>query len=167
MLFRSQPGRNEYHEGTGVTRRAGTHDATTGLSRPSSQTSGTNRRFCDARPARASPALEIGATVSGESEKRALNVFFDVDNTLIMWNGSLRPHTRDVFTALREDGHTIYIWSGIGIRQWDMKRHELDSFVEDYFIKPLEDHHAKLESLGVPMTPDFVIDDHKIGRAHV
>ena len=92
---------------------------------------------------------------------RQLNVFFDVDNTLIMWNGSLRPHTRDVFTALREDGHTIYIWSGIGIRQWDMKRHELDSFVEDYFIKPLEDHHAKLESLGVPMTPDFVIDDHK------
>lgn len=92
---------------------------------------------------------------------RPLNVFFDVDNTLIMWNGSLRPHTREVFTALQEAGHTIYIWSGVGIRQWDMRRHELDHFVKDYYIKPLEKHHEKLESLGVPMIPDFVIDDHK------
>ena len=42
-----------------------------------------------------------------------------------------------------------------------MKRHELDEFVEDYFIKPLEDHHARLEALGVPLVPDYVIDDHK------
>ncbi len=90
-----------------------------------------------------------------------MNVFFDVDNTLIMWNGKLRPHTRDVFTALKEAGHTIYVWSGVGIRQWDMKRHDLDEFVTDYYIKPLEKHHEKLESLGVPMVPDFVIDDHK------
>jgi hypothetical protein len=92
---------------------------------------------------------------------RRLNVFFDVDNTLIMWNGKLRNHTRAVFTALRESGHTIYIWSGVGIRRWDMRRHELDEFVEDYFIKPLEQHHEKLEALGVPFTPDYVIDDHK------
>jgi hypothetical protein len=92
---------------------------------------------------------------------RSLNVFFDVDNTLIMWNGKLRNHTREVFTSLRESGHTIYIWSGVGIRRWDMKRHELDEFVEDYFIKPLEQHHEKLEALGVPFVPDYVIDDHK------
>lgn len=92
---------------------------------------------------------------------RQLNIFFDVDNTLIMWNGRLRNHTRHVFERLREAGHTIYIWSGVGIRRWDMKRHELDEFVEDYFIKPLEDHHARLEALGVPLVPDYVIDDHK------
>ncbi len=92
---------------------------------------------------------------------RRMNVFFDVDNTLIMWNGKLRNHAREVFTALRESGHTIYVWSGVGIRRWDMKRHELDEFVEDYFIKPLEQHHEKLEALGVPFVPDYVIDDHK------
>ncbi len=92
---------------------------------------------------------------------RKLNVFFDVDNTLIMWNGKLRNHTRDVFEQLREAGHTIYIWSGVGIRRWDMRRHELDEFVQDYFIKPLDDHHARLGPLGVTVKPDFVIDDHK------
>ena len=104
---------------------------------------------------------EAEALVSDEQKPRPLNVFFDVDNTLIMWNGKLRNHTRDVFTALKDAGHTIYVWSGVGIRQWDMKRHDLDEFVTDYFIKPLEKHHEKLESLGVPMVPDFVIDDHR------
>lgn len=92
---------------------------------------------------------------------RKLNVFFDVDNTLIMWNGKLRNHTREVFENLQEAGHTIYIWSGVGIRRWDMRRHELDHFVKDYFIKPLDDHHARLGPLGVTVLPDFVIDDHK------
>ncbi len=92
---------------------------------------------------------------------RKLNVFFDVDNTLIMWNGKLRNHVHHVFERLSEAGHTIYVWSGVGIRRWDMTRHELDHFVEDYFIKPLDRHHERLEALGVPMTPDFVIDDHK------
>ena len=49
---------------------------------------------------------------TAETETKKLNVFFDVDNTLIMWNGKLRNHTREVFEALREEGHTIYIWSG-------------------------------------------------------
>jgi FMN phosphatase YigB (HAD superfamily) len=90
-----------------------------------------------------------------------MNIFFDVDNTLIMWNGKLRNHTREVFESLREAGHTIYVWSGVGIRRWDMKRHDLDEYVEDYFIKPLEDHHERLKTFGVPVVPDFVIDDHK------
>lgn len=92
---------------------------------------------------------------------RKLNVFFDVDNTLIMWNGKLRNHVREVFEQLRESGHTIYVWSGVGIRRREMERHDLDHFVEDYFLKPLDRHHERLEGLGVPMTPDFVIDDHK------
>lgn len=92
---------------------------------------------------------------------RPLNVFFDVDNTLIMWNGKLRNHTEHVFQQLKDAGHTIYVWSGVGIRRWDMKRHNLDQYVTDYFIKPLERHHEKLDALGVPMIPDYVIDDHK------
>ena len=92
---------------------------------------------------------------------KPLNIFFDVDNTLVMWNGRLRNHAADVFSALKDAGHTIYVWSGVGIRRWDMKRHGLDEYVTDYFVKPLEKHHEKLEALGVPMVPDFVIDDHK------
>ena len=92
---------------------------------------------------------------------KPLNIFFDVDNTLVMWNGRLRNHAADVFIALKAAGHTIYVWSGVGIRRWDMKRHGLDEYVTDYFVKPLEKHHEKLEALGVPMVPDFVIDDHK------
>lgn len=92
---------------------------------------------------------------------RKLNVFFDVDNTLIMWDGKLRNHAHDVFTKLREDGHTIYVWSGVGIRRWDMRRHKLDDFVEDYFLKPLEDHHERLKTYNVHVFPDYVIDDHK------
>ncbi len=106
-------------------------------------------------------AIPAGGAPENNGSHRRLNVFFDVDNTLIMWNGRLRNHTRHVFEHLRDAGHTIYIWSGVGIRRWDMKRHELDEFVEDYFIKPLEDHHARLEALGVPLVPDYVIDDHK------
>jgi FMN phosphatase YigB (HAD superfamily) len=94
---------------------------------------------------------------SSQDGRRSLNVFFDVDNTLIMWNGKLRNHTEHVFQQLKDAGHTIYVWSGVGIRRWDMKRHDLDKYVTDYFIKPLE----KLDSLGVPMIPDYVIDDHK------
>ena len=92
---------------------------------------------------------------------RKLNIFFDVDNTLIMWDGKLRNHAHDVFTRLKEDGHKIYIWSGVGIRRWDMRRHKLDDFVEDYFLKPLEDHHERLKTYDVNVFPDYVIDDHK------
>ncbi len=92
---------------------------------------------------------------------RPLNIFFDVDNTLIMWNGSLRNHAEHVFHSLKEAGHTIYVWSGVGIRRWEMRKHRLDVYVTDYFIKPIEDHHRKLIILGVPLIPDYVIDDHK------
>ena len=85
---------------------------------------------------------------------RSLNVFFDVDNTLIMWNGKLRNHTEHVFQQLKDAGHTIYVWSGVGIRRWDMKRHNLDQYVTDYFIKPLERHHEKLDALAG--TPDLI-----------
>ncbi|MGE0881798.1 MAG: hypothetical protein AB7L13_23270 [Acidimicrobiia bacterium] len=89
-----------------------------------------------------------------------LNIFFDIDYTLQGMDGSLRPGTWDTFTRLKEDGHTLYIWSGEGVRWREVRIHGLDVFVDDVFGKPLSDHHAKLESLKVPVVPDFVIDDH-------
>lgn len=91
---------------------------------------------------------------------RKLNVFFDVDYTLID-RGILRPHTREVFERLTEAGHSIYIWSGVGIRRWDIQQHDLQGFVTDYYVKPLARYRERLSEFNVPIVPDFVIDDHK------
>ena len=90
-----------------------------------------------------------------------MNVFFDVDYTLISYGGALRPHVKDVFQALVDDGHRIYIWSGVGLRHQVIQFHGLSEFVSGVYMKPLEDHHRALEKLGVEVEPEFVIDDHK------
>ncbi|MDA1095750.1 MAG: hypothetical protein O3B84_00620 [Chloroflexi bacterium] len=89
-----------------------------------------------------------------------MNVFFDVDYTLISYEGILRPHVREVFQALVDDGHRIYIWSGVGLRHRVLQAHNLTHFVSGVFVKPLEDHWASLPRLGVDVEPQFVIDDH-------
>ena len=90
-----------------------------------------------------------------------MNIFFDVDDTLITWDVRLRPYVHEVLTKLREDGHTIYLWSGYGPRWEVVRRFELHDYIEDCFWKPLHNHHRRLEELGVPFVPDFVIDDHQ------
>ena len=89
-----------------------------------------------------------------------MNIFFDVDYTLITWDVKLRPGVREVFAKLREEGHTIYLWSGVGPRWEVVRRFELHEHVTDCFWKPLYDHHARLGELGITVMPDFVIDDH-------
>ena len=89
-----------------------------------------------------------------------MNIFFDVDDTLITWDFRLRPHVRDVFARLRDDGHAVFLWSGRG-KRWEVAlRYELSDLIVTCHEKPLEDHHAKLSELGVDVWPDFVIDDH-------
>ena len=89
-----------------------------------------------------------------------MRIFFDVDDTLITWDVRLRPHVHDVFQQLRDDGHDIYLWSGYGPRWEVVRRHGLDAWVEDCFIKPLYHHGRMLEPLGIAMEPHFVVDDH-------
>ena len=100
-----------------------------------------------------------------------MNVFFDVDYTLIGGLYTLRPWTKEVFNLLIKDGHKIYIWSGKGIRREDMDNHGLDELITDYFVKPLwespvgfhetyaADYRAQLRRLGINVNPDFVVDD--------
>ncbi|MEP7216512.1 MAG: hypothetical protein ABI782_09680 [Anaerolineaceae bacterium] len=90
-----------------------------------------------------------------------MNIFFDVDYTLITWDVKLRPGVREVFEMLRADGHIIYLWSGVGPRWEIVKRFELHDHVTDCFWKPLYDHHARMVELGVTVFPDYVIDDHQ------
>ncbi len=98
--------------------------------------------------------------MSREAQRR-LNVFFDVDNTIITWDVKLRPGVREVFGALREEGHTVYLWSGMGPRWEVVRRFSLQEHIADCFWKPLTDHHNRLRELGIPVWPDFVIDDHR------
>lgn len=90
-----------------------------------------------------------------------MNIFFDVDFTLVTWNYRLRPHVREVFARLTADGHQIYLWSGMGKRWEIVEEFALGEWVRDCFDKPLYDHVARLESLGVYVQPDYVIDDHE------
>ncbi|MEO6398838.1 MAG: hypothetical protein ABIP13_10260 [Tepidiformaceae bacterium] len=90
-----------------------------------------------------------------------MNIFFDVDYTLITWDVKLRPGVREVFAKLRDEGHVIYLWSGVGPRWEVVRRFDLGDLVTDCFWKPLYDHHARMAELGVTVPPDYVIDDHQ------
>ena len=90
-----------------------------------------------------------------------MNIFFDVDYTLITWDVKLRPGVLEVFEKLRADGHIIYLWSGVGPRWEIVNRFELHDHVTDCFWKPIYDHHARMVELGVTVSPDYVIDDHQ------
>ena len=89
-----------------------------------------------------------------------MNVFFDVDYTILGLDNTLRPGTKEVFQRLIGDGHLVYLWSGVGLRWEVVKEHELGSFLSGVYEKPTHHFEERLEELGVPLTPDFVIDDY-------
>jgi hypothetical protein len=89
-----------------------------------------------------------------------VNVFFDVDDTLITWDVKLRPDVVEVFEQLRKDGHDLYLWSGYGPRWEVVRRFDLHAHILDCFWKPLYDYHERLAELKVPFVPDYVVDDH-------
>jgi hypothetical protein len=90
----------------------------------------------------------------------SLKIFFDVDYTILAVDGSLRPGTRQTFERLVDDGHKVFIWSGVGLRNSDVERHELQDLVSGIYKKPIYDYVNGLELLKVPHWPDFVIDDY-------
>ena len=90
----------------------------------------------------------------------ALNIFIDVDYTLIAANGSLRPNARELFLRLQDAGHSPWVWSGMGIRKDEMVRHGLDGCVAGYLVKPLDDYQKTLRRLEPEMWPDLIVDDH-------
>jgi hypothetical protein len=95
-----------------------------------------------------------------------VNIFFDVDYTIIGMDGSLRPGTAEVFEQLVARGHDVYVWSGMGVRWDEVRANGLEPFVKGVYRKPLADYRAALASLGVPVVPDFVIDDYPEIVAH-
>jgi hypothetical protein len=89
-----------------------------------------------------------------------MNIFFDVDHTIIDNDDRLRPGVRELFVRLRAGGHRIFLWSGIGVRSEVVARHALDALVDDCFVKPLYAHERMLEPLGIHVWPEYVVDDH-------
>lgn len=93
-----------------------------------------------------------------------MNIFFDVDYTIISYDGTLRPKVREVFEQLKRDGLDIYIWSGMGIRWNVVRTHGLGPFVSGVYEKPIERYaeavNAMLARQELPVRPDFVVDDY-------
>lgn len=93
-----------------------------------------------------------------------MNIFFDVDETIMGYDGSLRPLVHETFAALIEEGHRIYIWSGVRsaemVRIEVVERHGLQAYVTDCFQKPRWDYRAWWNRQGFDVQPDFIVDDY-------
>jgi hypothetical protein len=90
-----------------------------------------------------------------------MNIFFDMDYTIVAYDGSLRPMTHQVFALLNTDGHHLYIWSGIGIRTTEVHDLGLADLTHGVFQKPVEKFEEGLARYDIPVAPDVVVDDHK------
>lgn len=89
-----------------------------------------------------------------------MNIFFDMDYTILAVDGSLRPCTVETFRSLQEEGHTLFIWSGMGVRTREVNALGLGPLASGVFEKPLDRFEARLPKLGIPVWPDFVVDDY-------
>ena len=89
-----------------------------------------------------------------------MKIFFDVDYTILGLDDSLRPATLETLQQLKEEGNEIYIWSGMGERWEVVEKHNLTPLISGVYEKPTHHFHERLEELGVPFEPEFVIDDY-------
>ncbi|PKB78984.1 MAG: hypothetical protein BZY88_15630 [SAR202 cluster bacterium Io17-Chloro-G9] len=89
-----------------------------------------------------------------------MKIFFDVDYTILGLDDSLRPGTLETLQQLKDEGNEIYIWSGMGQRWEVVEKHNLTPLVSGVYEKPTHHFHERLEELGVPFEPEFVIDDY-------
>ena len=89
-----------------------------------------------------------------------MKIFFDVDYTILGLDDSLRPGTQETLQKLKDDQHEIFIWSGMGERWEVVNKHQLTSLVSGVYEKPTHHFQERLDEVGVPFEPDFVIDDY-------
>lgn len=89
-----------------------------------------------------------------------MNIFFDVDFTLLGIDLSLRPGTHEIMQRLLADGHKLYIWSGVGIRWTEVHQYKLTPYITDCFVKPVNHYVEKTAAMNLPVWPDIVIDDY-------
>ena len=90
-----------------------------------------------------------------------MHIFFDIDQTLISYNGLIRPHAAQVIDRLRSDSHSVHIWSGMGVRVEEVRALGLLEKVVGVYAKPTERFERGLKELQIPVRPDAVVDDHE------
>lgn len=88
------------------------------------------------------------------AERRPLNIFFDVDHTLVFVDqhtNALRPRAHEAMRTLKEAGHGVYVWSAGGQHYVErvVQVHGLAEWVDGCFDKDPR----------VQPRPDFIIDD--------
>jgi hypothetical protein len=70
----------------------------------------------------------------------------------------------EVFGRLVDEGHRIFIWSGVrtgdAIRAGVVERYGLEAYVSDCFKKPLFDFLEQWAKTGIAVQPDFCVDDY-------
>lgn len=85
---------------------------------------------------------------------RPLNVFFDVDHTLVYTThqeSSLRPGAHEAMARIKDAGHSVYVWSAGGQQYSErtVERFGLTEWVDGCF-----DKHPRVDP-----PPDLIIDD--------
>jgi hypothetical protein len=88
-----------------------------------------------------------------------MNIYFDVDQTILSYRYTLRPGTVELFARLVDEGHRVHVWSGVGLRHRVVTDHGLDPYVSGVFVKPRSAFATALRDLGIDAYPEFVIDD--------
>ena len=84
-----------------------------------------------------------------------MKIFFDVDHTILLSDSevyALRPGVAELFQALKDMGHQVYLWTASGeihARRL-VERCGLQDLVLDCFDK---------DPIHVPMLPDMIVDD--------
>lgn len=83
-----------------------------------------------------------------------MNIFFDVDQTLVhidQHTNALRPGAREAMQRLKAAGHRVYVWSAAGLAHVErvVHLHGLSEWVDGMFDKDPR----------VEPQPDFIIDD--------
>jgi hypothetical protein len=104
-----------------------------------------------ALPASVGPRRGRGLTLAAF---RQLNIFFDVDHTLVFIDqhtNALRPRAHDAMRLLKDAGHNVYVWSAGGKEYVErtVRMHDLVAWVDGCFDKDPK----------VQPRPDFIIDD--------
>ena len=95
-----------------------------------------------------------------------MNIFFDMDYMIreeVIDGGNLRPGVKEVFERLKTEGHSVYIWSGLGARMEEVKLLGLQDMVDGVFQKPVERFETAVKDMlsrkQIPVLPDLVVDD--------
>ena len=104
------------------------------------------------------PALPSDA--ANDSQRR-LNVFFDVDYTIISAYGLLRPGVKECFQQLIDAGHTLHIWSGVGLRWHEVRAHQLEPYIAGVYVKPTWNYREEWNRQKIGVEPDLIVDDHQ------